>query len=152
MDDTESTTTSADENTGNLCDNPTRDTLAEGLLGLLKPTVDQLDDRVKATRIAQLELKQQIDSLNEELLKVREALNNHPDLDPYVKKLIAAKHKVTVVLNVLQASQDRINEIRRMIVKEKSVRTTVVQTTLQPSPQEPEQSTSSIAPEQGTIN
>lgn len=56
-------------------------------------------------RISQLELKQQIDSLNEELQKVREALNNHPDLDPYVKKLIACKHKVTVVLNVLQASQ-----------------------------------------------
>lgn len=57
------------------------------------------------SRISQLELKQQIDSLNEELQKVREALNNHPDLDPYVKKLIACKHKVTVVLNVLQASQ-----------------------------------------------
>ncbi|CAH0724250.1 unnamed protein product, partial [Brenthis ino] len=138
MDDTESTTTSADENTGNLCDNPTRDTLAEGLLGLLKPTVDQLDDRVRATRISQLELKQQIESLNEELLKVREALNNHPELDPYVKKLIACKHKVTVVLNVLQASQDRLNEIRRMINKEKSVRPAVAEI-----PQEPEQSTSS---------
>lgn len=56
-------------------------------------------------RISQLELKQQIESLNEELQKVRESLNNHPDLDPYVKKLIASKHKVTVVLNVLQASQ-----------------------------------------------
>lgn len=54
MDDTESTTTSADENTGNLCDNPTRDTLAEGLLGLLKPTVDKLDDRVRATRCVNL--------------------------------------------------------------------------------------------------
>lgn len=54
--------------------------------------------------------------------------------------------------NLFLHFQDRINEIRRMIVKEKSVRTTVVQTTLQPSPQEPEQSTSSIAPEQGTIN
>lgn len=56
-------------------------------------------------RISQLELKQQIESLNEELAKAREALNNHPDLDPYVKKLIACKHKVTVVLNVLQGSQ-----------------------------------------------
>lgn len=64
-----------------------------------------------AYRISQLELKQQIESLNEELLKVREALNNHPDLDPYVKKLIACKHKVTVVLNVLQASQVRLNII-----------------------------------------
>lgn len=59
-------------------------------------------------RISQLELKQQIESLNEELQKVREALNNHPDLEPYVKKLIGCKHKVTVVLNVLQASQVKI--------------------------------------------
>ncbi|KAM3960311.1 SNAP associated protein [Aphomia sociella] len=149
MDDTESTTTSADENTGNLCDNPTRDTLAEGLLGLLKPTVDQLDDRVRATRISQLELKQQIDSLNEELQKVREAVNNHPDLDPYVKKLIACKHKVTVVLNVLQASQDRLNEIRRMVTKEKGVRTAVIQESL---PQEPEQSTSGVVSDRGSVN
>ncbi|KAJ8717702.1 hypothetical protein PYW07_005632 [Mythimna separata] len=148
MDDTESTTTSADENTGNLCDNPTRDTLAEGLLGLLKPTVDQLDDRVRATRISQLELKQQIESLNEELLNVREALNNHPDLDPYVKKLISCKHKVTVVLNVLQASQDRLNEIRRMVSKEKTVRTVVPE----PAPQEPEQSTSGVVTDRGSIN
>ncbi|CAG9795892.1 unnamed protein product [Diatraea saccharalis] len=149
MDDTESTTTSADENTGNLCDNPTRDTLAEGLLGLLKPTVDQLDERVRSTRISQLELKQQIDSLNEELSKVREALNNHPDLDPYVKKLIACKHKVTVVLNILQASQDRLNEIRQMINKEKSVRPTVITGGLPP---EPEQSTSGILSDRGSIN
>lgn len=149
MDDTESTTTSADENTGNLCDNPTRDTLAEGLLGLLKPTVDQLDDRVRATRISQLELKQHIESLNEELQKVREAVNNHPDLDPYVKKLIACKHKVTVVLNVLQTSQDRLNEIRRMINKEKGVRTTVIR---EPAPQEPQQSTSGMISDRGSIN
>lgn len=141
--------------------------------------------KINIFRISQLELKQQIDSLNEELLKVREALNNHPDLDPYVKKLIACKHKVTVVLNVLQASQvsyssklydglfhvyiytlvhysntlqskqvlsrsmyfqDRLNEIRRMVNKEKSVRK-VAET-----PSEPEQSTSSGITAQGGIN
>jgi hypothetical protein len=48
--DSESTATSIDENTENFCDNPTRDTLAEGLMGLIKPTVDQLDERVRATR------------------------------------------------------------------------------------------------------
>lgn len=49
--DSESTATSVDENTENFCDNPTRDTLAEGLMGLIKPTVDQLDERVRATRL-----------------------------------------------------------------------------------------------------
>ena len=48
--DSESTATSLDENTENFCDNPTRDTLAEGLMGLFKPAVDQLDERVRATR------------------------------------------------------------------------------------------------------
>lgn len=48
--DSESTATSIDDNTENYCENPTRDTLAEGLMGLIKPTIDNLDDRVKATR------------------------------------------------------------------------------------------------------
>lgn len=48
--DSESTLTSADENTENFCDNPTRDTLAEGLVSLFKPIIDQLDERVRATR------------------------------------------------------------------------------------------------------
>lgn len=94
-----------------------------------------------------MELKQQIESLNEELQKVREALNNHPELDPYVKKLIACKHRVTVVLNVLQASQDRLNAIRRMLNK-KNIRPAVTEV-----PQEPEQSTSSaVLSDHGSIN
>lgn len=48
--DSESTATSIDDNTENFCENPTRDTLAEGLMGLIKPTIDNLDERVKATR------------------------------------------------------------------------------------------------------
>lgn len=47
----DSTITSLDENTEeNLCDNPTRDTLAEGLISLFQPVVDQLDERVRSTR------------------------------------------------------------------------------------------------------
>lgn len=48
--DSESTATSVDDITENCCENPTRDTLAEGLMGLIKPTIDNLDERVKATR------------------------------------------------------------------------------------------------------
>ncbi|KAJ8931246.1 hypothetical protein NQ314_015865 [Rhamnusium bicolor] len=84
--DSESTATSIDENTENFCENPTRDTLAEGLMGLIKPTVDQLDERVRATRISQLELKQCIESLSEELKKISECQQTPIDLDIYVKK------------------------------------------------------------------
>jgi hypothetical protein len=48
--DTESTNTSIEDKTEDFCDNPTRDALAEGLMCLLKPTIDQLDERVRATR------------------------------------------------------------------------------------------------------
>nr|CAI5845479.1 unnamed protein product [Callosobruchus analis] len=116
--DSESTATSIDESTENLCDNPTRDTLAEGLMGLIKPTVDLLDEKVKATRVSQLELKQCIESLSEELKQIQALQQNSVDLDAYVKKLINAKQRVTVLTNVLQNSQDRLNKIHMTIDKE----------------------------------
>lgn len=48
--DSASDNTSIDDKTDDFCVNPTRDALAEGIMSLLKPTVDQLDDRIRATR------------------------------------------------------------------------------------------------------
>lgn len=47
---TGSTNTSVDDKTDDFCENPTRDSIAEGLMSLLKPTVDQLDEVVRSTR------------------------------------------------------------------------------------------------------
>ncbi|XP_051175664.1 SNAPIN protein homolog isoform X2 [Leptopilina boulardi] len=116
--DTASDNTSLDDKTEDFCDNPTRDALTEGLMSLLKPTVDQLDERIRATRISQIELKQQIDSLNEELLKISESLQHPLELDSYVKKLVNAKQKVTIVSNILQTTQERLNKIHQAIEKE----------------------------------
>nr|XP_023019412.1 SNAPIN protein homolog [Leptinotarsa decemlineata] len=116
--DSESTTTSIDENTENFCENPTRDTLTEGLMGLIKPTVDQLDERVRATRISQLELKQCIESLSEELKTIADSQKNSIDLEIYVKKLINAKQRVTILSNILQNTQDRLNKVHKSIDKE----------------------------------
>lgn len=54
--DTDSTLTSLDENTENLCDNPTRDTLAEGIVSLFQPIIDKLDERVRSTRCVRYQL------------------------------------------------------------------------------------------------
>ncbi|XP_033211326.1 SNAPIN protein homolog isoform X2 [Belonocnema kinseyi] len=116
--DTASDNTSLEDKTEDFCDNPTRDALTEGLMSLLKPTVDQLDERIRATRISQIELKQQIDSLNEELVKLSEGLQQPLELDSYVKKLVNAKQKVTIVSNILQTTQDRLNKIHQAIEKE----------------------------------
>ncbi|KAH1006422.1 SNAPIN protein homolog isoform X2 [Dendroctonus ponderosae] len=122
----ESTATSLDENTENFCENPTRDTIAEGLMGLIKPTVDQLDERVRATRVSQLELKQCIDGLAEELKKVSEAQQHTVDLEIYLKKLINAKQRVSVLSNILQSAQDRLNKIHMSIDKETVKRTVLL--------------------------
>ncbi|KAH0813586.1 hypothetical protein GEV33_009205 [Tenebrio molitor] len=129
--DSESTATSIDENTENFCDNPTRDTLAEGLMGLIKPTVDQLDERVRATRISQLELKQCIETLCEELKKISDSQQSTVDLDNYVKKLINAKQRVTVLSNILQNVQDRLNRVHASIEKETVKRKIILNNTIE---------------------
>ncbi|KZC08370.1 PREDICTED: SNAPIN protein homolog [Dufourea novaeangliae] len=115
--DTASDNTSIDDKIDDFCENPTRDALTEGLMSLLKPTVDQLDERIRATRICQIELKQQIESLTEELQRINEALQCPLETDSYVKKLINAKHKITIVSNILQSTQERLNRIHQAVEK-----------------------------------
>lgn len=49
MADSESTCTSIDDRTDDLV-SPTRDALVDGIVGMLKPCLDQLDERVRSTR------------------------------------------------------------------------------------------------------
>nr|XP_033329276.1 SNAPIN protein homolog [Megalopta genalis]XP_033329285.1 SNAPIN protein homolog [Megalopta genalis] len=115
--DTASDNTSIDDKIDDFCENPTRDALTEGLMSLLKPTVDQLDERIRATRICQIELKQQIESLSEELQRINESLQCPLETDSYVKKLINAKHKITIVSNILHSTQERLNKIHQAVEK-----------------------------------
>lgn len=104
--DTDSTVTSfEDENTENFCENPTRDNLAEGLVGLFKPAIDVLEERVSATQESQAKLNAQLDLLLTEIKKIQDTQKSSVDLTDYVRKLINVKHKVTLVTNILQATQ-----------------------------------------------
>lgn len=110
--DSESTVTSfEDENTENFCENPTRDTLAEGLVGLFKPAVDLLEERVTATQESQAKLHTQLDLLLVEIKKIQETQKSSVDLTDYVRKLINVKHKVTLVTNILQTTQVRVKSL-----------------------------------------
>lgn len=122
-----STNTSIDDKTEDFGDNPTRDTLADGLLGLLRPTIEQLDERVKATRISQGELKQHLDSLSDELKQLSEHQTCPLDLEKYVRKLNDAKAKITVVSNILQSSQDRLTKLNQQIHKEQNRRKALIE-------------------------
>lgn len=129
--DSESTVTSfEDENTENFCENPTRDTLAEGLVGLFKPALDVLDERVTATKDSQAKLNTQLDLLLIEIKKIQETQKASVDLTDYVRKLINVKHKVTLVTNILQGTQDRLGKLHQQIDKERIRRSTLLDSEL----------------------
>lgn len=56
-------------------------------------------------RISQVELRQQIDGLADEIKKISDEQQCPLDLESYVKKLLNAKRRVTVVSNILQVAQ-----------------------------------------------
>nr|CAD7603001.1 unnamed protein product [Timema genevievae] len=80
--------------------------------------------------ISQVELKQQIESLSDELKKISEVQQCPLELDLYVRKLLNAKLKITVVSNILQTAQERLNKVHQMIARESARRKTL----LEPSP------------------
>ncbi|XP_037559756.1 SNARE-associated protein Snapin-like isoform X2 [Dermacentor silvarum] len=126
MDDSENTT-SVDDRSEAYSEASARDCLVEGIIGLLLPTVEQIDERVKSTRISQLELRQHIDTLAEDLRALSENQQIPYDLDSYVKKLVNAKRRVVLVNSILQNTQERLNRINQSITRENERRTALLE-------------------------
>lgn len=117
--------TSDDEDDDNNDDdcyvNGPRDALQEGLLGLIRPTVESLDRSVRQTRASQTQLKTEIEALNRDLATIRQEAGpegQFPELDVAVDKLTQAKRRVVVVANLLQGAQDRLNRVYQNCLKE----------------------------------
>lgn len=86
--------------------NPTRDALAEGLVGLLRPSLETLDSSVLSARQAQLELKERIEGLERLLNRLEAKEQRCPvDLEGYIVKLQSTKQRINVINNILQAAQ-----------------------------------------------
>lgn len=139
--DSNSTATSLEDHTEDFdtADNPTRDTLAEGLLCLIKPTIDNLDTHVTATLTAQSELKEQISSLQSSLRVLTTQQACPLDLDSYIVKLNNSKKRVTVVANILSAAQDRLNKVHQNCLKETARRRALLEPSPATTPQGPEE-------------
>ncbi|XP_064458759.1 SNARE-associated protein Snapin-like [Ornithodoros turicata] len=113
-----------------------KDILTEGIIGLLHPTIEQLDERVRSTRISQLELRQHIDSLAEDLKKIAESQQVPYDMDAYIKKLLNAKRKVMLVNSILQNTQERLNRINQSISREGARRKALIEPQAPTTPSE----------------
>ncbi|KAL5279893.1 hypothetical protein ACFFRR_004112 [Megaselia abdita] len=121
-DSTSTATSLDDENTENFGSNPTRDILAEGILSLFKPSVDKLDESVQSARESQGELKSQLESLLKQLQEIEACQDQMPEFSGKVKELISIKHKVSVITNVLQTTQERLVNLHQLIEKEEARR------------------------------
>ena len=108
-------------------ENPTRDTLAEGIIGLLTPTIQHLDQGISQARSSQFELKSQLDQLETQLKSIDSALEKSADLEPYVVKLVETRKKVIVINSMLQDAQDRLNRVHQSCLKETSNRRTLLE-------------------------
>ena len=93
---------SATEETGF---NPTRDNLTDGLVGLLRPSLEALDKGVSNTREAQNELKERISSLEKQFLAIEREQTCPVDLETYINKLDSSKKRILVVNTILQGAQ-----------------------------------------------
>jgi len=143
MADSASTATSLEDRTEDLDtgaeENPTRDTLAEGLLCLVRPTIDSLEQQVSSTLTAQSELKDQIVTLQSSLKSLQQQQSCPVDLDSYIVKLGNTRKRVTVVANILTAAQDRLNKVHQNCLKETARRRALLEPSpaTTPGPEEP---------------
>ncbi|WAR31093.1 SNAPN-like protein [Mya arenaria] len=96
----------------------TKEAITDGIIDLLKPSVVEIDDRVRTVRESQVELRQQIDSLAADLHVISENQQVPVDLESYVKKLNNSRRRVMLVNNILQNVQERLNKLYSNVSKE----------------------------------
>ena len=98
--------------------NPTRDSLADGLVGLLRPSLEALDKGVCNTRDAQSELKERISALEQQLLAIEAEQSCPVDLETYINKLNSSKKRILVINTILQGAQVKDHFSRSKYLKE----------------------------------
>jgi hypothetical protein len=94
------------------------DVLAEGLMSVIKPAVEEVDARVEAVRESQVELREYIDKLSRELHRLSDLQKSPVNLDPYIQSLSNSRHRVILVNNILESVQERLNRLHHLVSKE----------------------------------
>lgn len=99
-------------------DGPREDLLAEGILGILTPAVEHVDQKIGEVRKSQAELREQIDQLAEELRQLSEKQKVPVDLDTYIKKLANSRKRVLLVNDILHNVQARVEKLHKSVMRE----------------------------------
>nr|CAB3266427.1 SNARE-associated protein Snapin-like [Phallusia mammillata] len=92
--------------------------IEDNLFAIIKPAVEKIDLNVAAVRQSQLELRNTIDAVSNELQRISEEQALDVDLEPYIRRLINTKRRVVLVSNIVQNVQDRLNKLQRSTAQE----------------------------------
>lgn len=93
-------------------------TLEEVLVGALTPAVKELDDCVLRTRQSQNDLRDQLETLSDEIKRIGKTQSQIGNVDQYTRKLANIKRKVNIIEIMLQNIQDRMFKVEQGLMRE----------------------------------
>nr|XP_002124048.1 SNARE-associated protein Snapin-like [Ciona intestinalis] len=100
---------------------------ANGICGVIKPVVQRIDNQVEAVRKSQLELRVKIEEVSSDLQRISEEQPVNVNFDPYIRRLINSKRRVTLINNIIQNVHDRLERLQRNAEQETNRVKTIVQ-------------------------
>ncbi|KAG9325381.1 hypothetical protein KVV02_002617, partial [Mortierella alpina] len=96
---------------------PQRDStrLADGIMSLLGPIVQEMDFNIVSVRKSQTELEKEIERLMAELQLFMASSAAPPEVEPAVQKLVKARRQIMTANSTLKAVQERVDRMHQQI-------------------------------------
>ncbi|KAF9937277.1 hypothetical protein BGZ65_001614 [Modicella reniformis] len=86
--------------------------LADGIMSLLGPIIQEMDFNIVSVRKSQTELEKEIERLMAELQLFMESAAAPPEVEPAVQKLLKARRKIMTANTTLKAVQERVDRMQ----------------------------------------
>ncbi|KAF9113301.1 hypothetical protein BGX27_001837 [Mortierella sp. AM989] len=91
--------------------------LADGIMSLLGPIVQEMDFNIVSVRKSQSELEKEIERLMAELQLFMASSAAPPDVEPAVQKLLKARRQIMTANSTLKTVQERVDKMHLQIAK-----------------------------------
>ncbi|KAF9129069.1 hypothetical protein BGW39_004496 [Mortierella sp. 14UC] len=91
--------------------------LADGIMSLLGPIVQEMDFNIVSVRKSQTELEKEIERLMAELQLFLASSAAPPEVEPAVQKLIKARRQIMAANSTLKTVQERVDRMHHQIEK-----------------------------------
>ncbi|KAG0213777.1 hypothetical protein B0O80DRAFT_493583 [Mortierella sp. GBAus27b] len=91
--------------------------VADGIMSLLGPIVQEMDFNIVSVRKSQTELEKEIERLMAELQLFMASAAAPPEVEPAVQKLLKARRKIMAANTTLKAVQERVDRMSLQVEK-----------------------------------